>query len=216
MRTIFTLVICIVSSALFAQSTKYTFVFLHKNPDAAKISTEDSEKLMKGHMANIEALAIEGKLLAAGPFEGGGGIFILNTASKDEADEWLRNDPGVQARRWNVEMLPFTTRVGSVCPVSAPYQMVNYSFVRFDAVVSKSTASTFPQIIRKHDEYLKKLVETGNVISEGTFGDADGGIIIMKGDVQREIFESDPGVQEGLIELTIRKLYIAKGSFCEE
>jgi hypothetical protein len=38
----------------------------------------------------------------------------------------------------------------------------------------------------------------------------------MKGDVQRAIFESDPGIQDGLLEMTIKKLYIAKGSFCEK
>jgi hypothetical protein len=122
----------------------------------------------------------------------------------------------VQANRWNVEVMPYKPRVGGVCPVGEKYEMTNYSFIRFNAVVSKFTASTYPQIIKKHDDYLRKIIETGNVITEGIFGDHDGGILVMKGDVQREIFESDPGVQEGLIELDIKKLYIAKGSFCEK
>jgi hypothetical protein len=41
-------------------------------------------------------------------------------------------------------------------------------------------------------------------------------VLVMKGEVKREVFESDPGVQEGLIDLTIKKLFIAKGSFCEQ
>lgn len=51
---------------------------------------------MKGHMANINRLAKEGKLIVAGPFDGGG-VFILNTTSTDEARLWLNTDPGVQA-----------------------------------------------------------------------------------------------------------------------
>ena len=198
-----------------AQNKQYTFVFLNKNPAAEKLSKEESERIMSGHMANINKLAEEGKLLAAGPFEGGGGMFVLNTTDKDEASQWLKDDPGVQAKRWNIELLPFTLH-GSLCKVSAPYEMVMYSFARFDAIVSKYTSATYPEIIQRHNQYVEKLAETGNVVASGTFGQHDGGIVIMKGEVQKDIFEQDPGVQEGLLELTMKQLYIAKGSFCEK
>jgi hypothetical protein len=71
-------------------------------------------------------------------------------------------------------------------------------------------------IIKKHNEFLKQLSTTGNVITEGIFGEQDGGILVMKGDLQKEVIESDPGVQEGLLNLTFKKLWIAKGSFCEK
>lgn len=216
MRILIIVLIVLCQTRGFSQDKKYIFVFLNKKPDAEKISEERSKQIMEGHMSNIQSLAKDGKLLAAGPFEGGGGIFILNTPSVEEAQTWLRKDPGVQAKRWDLEMFPYTPRTGSVCPVSEPYEMIHYSFVRFDAVVSKFTASTYPQIINKHNEYIKKLVVTGNVVTEGIFGENDGGILIMKGDVQREIFESDPGVQEGLMDVIIKKLFIAKGSFCEK
>src|SRR5688572_17296500 len=99
--------------ALSAEAQKFTFVFLNKKPDAEKITDEHSKKIMEGHMANINRLATEGKLISAGPFEGGGGIFILNTTSLDEAKSWLATDPGVQAKRWDIEMLPYTPRIGS-------------------------------------------------------------------------------------------------------
>jgi uncharacterized protein YciI len=198
------------------QDKTYTLVFLNKNPQATELSKEESKKIMDGHMANIEAMAKDKRLLAAGPFEEGGGLFVMNTSSTDDIRKWLAADPGVQAQRWNLEMLPYTPRYGGVCPVQAPYQMVMYSFIRFDAVVSKYTASTYPQIINKHNEFLKKLAETGNVVTEAIFGEHDGGIVVMKGKVTKEIFEADPAVQDGLIELTMKQLYIAKGSFCEQ
>jgi uncharacterized protein YciI len=199
-----------------AQDKKYTLVFLHKKSDVDKISDEERKKIMDGHMANITRLAKEGKILAAGPFDGGGGIFILNTTSAEEANGWLSTDPGVQAKRWNIELVPYIPRIGSVCKVSEPYEMVSYSFVRFNAVVSKFTAPTYPQIIKKHYDYIQSLSNTGNVVTSAIFGENEGGILIMKGEVTREIFESDPGVQEGLMDLEIKKLYIAKGSFCEK
>ena len=202
--------------ALSAEAQKFTFVFLNKKPDAEKISEEQSKKIMEGHMANINRLATEGKLISAGPFEGGGGIFILNTTSVDEAKSWLETDPGVQAKRWNIEMFSYTPRIGSACAVKEPYEMVNYMFVRFDAIVSKPTAPTAAAILKKHHEYLKQINATGNVITEGIFGNGDAGILVMKGDVQKELFESDPGVQEDLIHFQIKKLFIAKGAFCEK
>jgi len=209
----FFLVIC--SIPLFAQQKQYTFVFLHKkeNPELPK---EQVDKIMEGHMANISRLAKEGKLLVAGPFEGGGGMFILNTTSAEEAKNWLSTDPGIQANRWNIEMQPFTPRIGGACPVGEKYEMTMYSFVRFTAVVSKFTASSYPQILKKHDDYIKQLEASGNVIAEGTFGEHDGGILIMKGSVTNELFENDPGVQEALLELSIKSLWVAKGSFCEK
>ena len=38
----------------------------------------------------------------------------------------------------------------------------------------------------------------------------------MKGDLQKEVIEFDPAVQEGLLELDFKQLYIAKGAFCEK
>jgi hypothetical protein len=88
--------------------------------------------------------------------------------------------------------------------------------IRFDAAVSKPTAATAPVIMKKHDDYIKQLASSGNVITEGIFGTGDSGILVMKGDVQKELFESDPGVQEDLIQFQIKKLFIAKGAFCEK
>ena len=217
-RLFLSLALLVFTLGAFSQEKKsYVFVFLNKKDNSnSGLDKAAVDKLMEGHMANMDRLAKEGRLVAAGPFEGGGGLFILNTTSMEQAKEWISTDPGIQAKRWDVEMYDYTPRVGGICPVSEPYEMTNYSFIRFNAQVTKFTASTYPQIIRKHDEYLKQLVNTGNVITEAIFGPNDGGILIMKGDVQRSVFESDPGVQEGLIDLTIKKLFIARGSFCEK
>ena len=171
---------------------------------------------MEGHMGNMNRLAKEGKLLAAGPFDGGGGIFIMNTTSKDDVTEWISHDPGIQAKRWNVEILPYEPLYGGVCPVGEKYEMTNYTFIRFNPIVSKTTASSYPDILKRHHDYLKEMRSKGNVVTEATFGNNEGGIIIMKEDIGEAAFHSDPGVQEGLILTEIKKLYIAKGSFCEK
>jgi uncharacterized protein YciI len=216
MRYLLTVLCCFFLACCFAQGNQYVFVFLNHKTDSEKLSKDQTDKIMKGHMDNINRLAKEGKLIAAGPFEGGGGIFVLNTKSVEEGSNWLSTDPGVQAKRWNIEVFPFTVRSGRICAAKEPYQMVTYNFVRFKAVVTKSTAPDYPEIFAKHDEFLKQIKATGNVLVEGIFGDHEGGIMIIRGDLQQAVIEHDPGVQEGLFALDIRTLWIAKGAFCED
>ncbi len=214
MRTAF--ILTLLATSLTCSAQNFTFVFLNNKPDKQVLPPEESKKIMDGHMANINRLAQEGKLIAAGPFDGGGGIFIFKTTSADEAKEWLSTDPGVLANRWNVELLAYHPRTGSACAVSEPYEMVMYTFVRFTAQVTKSTTGNYPDILKRHDDYIKEqFSKTGNVITEGIFGEYDGGILVLKGELQKEIFEADPGVQEALLQFDIKKLHIAKGSFCE-
>lgn len=205
-----------VSQLVLAQEKQYTIVFLNKKTDNEKISPEETKKIMDGHMANMARLSKEGKLLAAGPFDGGGGIFIMKSTSVSEVEQWISTDPGVQAQRWDIEILPYLPRHGGVCPVGENYTMTHYTFVRFDAVVSKFTAGNQGNLMAKHDEYLKEIIQTGNVVTEAVFGETDGGILILKGELDPTLVQADPAVTEGLIEPRIKKLYIARGSFCEE
>ncbi len=171
---------------------------------------------MDGHMANIGRLAKEGKLISAGPFDGGGGIFIFKSNSVEQVNEWLKSDPGVAANRWRVEVLPYFPRVGGACDVGEKYEMTNYQFIRYIPNIAKFNIQDAPEIFKRHDDYLKGIIKTGNVVAEGIFGDSEGGILVVKGDLQNEVIETDPAVREGLLEFEIKKLWIAKGAFCEK
>lgn len=199
----------------YSQPKTYTIVFLNHKPDAEKLDKETQTKLFEGHMANINRLAKEGKLLAAGPFDGGGGIFILNTTSVSEAQTWVETDPAVKAKRWDIEILPYIPRVGSICPATEPYEMVKYTFVRFNAIVDKFTASSYPNLIRQHEDFLKKVSKTSEVLTEAIFGDNEGGVLVVKNELAPDTFSADPGVQQGLLDVEFKKLYIARTSFCE-
>jgi uncharacterized protein YciI len=60
-----------------ASAQPMVIVFLHHKADKPELPKEQVDKIMEGHFANIKKLASEGKLLTAGPFEGGGGISSL-------------------------------------------------------------------------------------------------------------------------------------------
>jgi len=214
MKKLLLLPLVLICICLNAQS--FTFVFLNKKADAAQLPKEQHDKIMEGHMANINRLAKEGKLVSAGPFDGGGGIFIFKSNSIEDVKSWLITDPGVQANRWNIEILPYQPRYGSACAVSEPYEMISYHFVRYVSNLTKYNIQDAPDTFRKHDEYLKKIIQTGNVITEGIFGEREGGILVLKGELQKEVIENDPSINEGLFQIEFKELYIAKGAFCEK
>ncbi|WP_160139524.1 YciI family protein [Chryseobacterium sp. c4a] len=89
----------------------YTIVMLATGTAKIEDKTEMSN-LMKGHMANIGKLADEGKIIVAGPFleknkENYRGMFIFNTKSKEEAEQWVKTDPAVQAKVFSYEIFPW-------------------------------------------------------------------------------------------------------------
>jgi len=216
MRFLVLAILILVYSPLFSQSKTYSFIFLNKKIDADSLPKEEIDKIMQGHMANINWLAAEGKLISAGPFEGGGGIFILNTTSVDTAKQWLSTDPGIAANRWNVEILPYKPRIGSACAVNEPYEMVMYQFIRYKTPATPSPARSYAKKFYKHDKLLKQYAKNGNVVAEGIFGIYDGGILVLKSEIEKEVLEADPAIQDGLLELEIKQLWIAKGAFCEK
>ncbi|HKR05210.1 MAG TPA: hypothetical protein VJY62_11315 [Bacteroidia bacterium] len=66
------------------------------------------DSLFKGHMANINRLADEGKLVVAGPLKKNDksyrGIFILNIKTIAEADSLLITDPAIKEKLLDAEL----------------------------------------------------------------------------------------------------------------
>ena len=198
-----------------ANAQPFLFVFLNTNQNKPELPKEQVDSLMAGHMANIGRLAKEGKLLIAGPFYDGGGIFFLATASKDTAWEWLRTDPAVRANRWNIELLPYHPRQGSVCAVGEDYTMTTYRFIRYtmaDGVAGEQARKAWDT----HERHLRTFSPADSVVAEGMLGGSESAIFIFRGEPKEEFIKSDPAVRDTLLKATMRKIFIARGSFCEE
>ena len=190
-------------------------LFLNKKVDKEELPEEQVKKIMDGHMANINRLAKEGKLLAAGPFEGGGGIFIFKSISKDEVNDWLSTDPGVQAKRWDVEVFKYTPRIGSVCAVGESYEMTNYWFVRYSVQAALSSMAMMEKALELHQEYIAHWASEGSVIAEGMLDEEVGSILVLKNEPTVEMLKNDPAVKSATLNTDLKKLFIAGGSFCE-
>ena len=111
------------SSAVLAQEEErpkyemktYQMVFLYKGENRNQDSTE-AMKIQEGHMANIQRLADEGKLIVAGPFlddKDLRGIFIFDVETEDEVKGLVETDPAIKSGRLRYEIHPWMTAKGT-------------------------------------------------------------------------------------------------------
>ena len=190
-------------SVSMAQQGPFMMVFLVHDPNRPVLPQSAVDSLQAAHMENIRHLAKEGKLLIAGPFDGGGGIFVLSTGSKDTANMWLSTDPAIRSKRWIIEAYPYVPRIGGVCTVGEDYTMATYGFVRF----------TYNR--RGVENHLMGLVDRKTIVAAGLL-EGNGMVLVVRGDVDEQAIRKEPLVRDGTVRASILKLWIAKGSFCEE
>lgn len=215
------LTILLFASISFSQTNaNLFFVFLNNNPDKEQLSESKVKELQKSHMDNIDVLNREGHLFAAGPLDGGGGIFILHADDIEQAKAFLRTDPAIEAHRFIVEIFPFTITNGNMIGVKEPYEMVTYQLVRlfpntaidYDQSRINYTNRLFMSDL--HNKYNKLVVH-------GWFGEQmeEGSVLIMKATDKQDAIstiEEHPAVISGDLEFTVTPLYIAKGLFGEK
>ncbi len=200
----------IVTVMATAQTKPLFIVFLNPNPAREELPKERVDSLLAGHMANMNRLAREQKLLAAGPFDGGGGIFVFGADSKPEVAGWLITDPGIQAKRWTTEIFRYHPRIGSVCPVGEKYQMTSYLFLRYSVLHSEEKAGA----LRRYESFLQGLPKD-SVVAEGLFDEKDHGIVVLRVGLGRTKIENHPVFRDGVVSMTLKNIWIARGSFCE-
>lgn len=193
------------------------FVFLNSNPDKAEMSELEVEKLHNGHLENIGRLQDEGKLFAAGPFEGGGGMFVLHADNIEEAKSFLKTDPAIVANRFIIEVFPFNIWNGDMCGAREPYTMVTYQFVRL--ITNSENSEDIAKTIYDNRFFMSNLANnTDQLVVHGQFSnDNDGVLILDVPDTESadKIISKHPSVISGNLNYEIVPLWIAKGTFCE-
>lgn len=79
--------------------------------DAEITDKKQRQEIFAGHMANIDRLAKEGKIVLAGPFGENDrdyrGIFIFNVTTIDEAQKLVETDPVIRSGIMIAELTPW-------------------------------------------------------------------------------------------------------------
>ena len=208
MRSLLLFIWLALSLQAYGQEYNHVFVFLNSKPDKEEITLEEEESLQTAHLKNIDRLVSEGKMLVAGPFDGGGGIFILTTGKVSEAGAWLDSDPAVRAKRWDIELFPVKFLNGGACLAKEPYEMVKYNFVRVSFINDIARYKLNSESI----DIWESLYDYDNILMVGVYPQRDGGVIIYSGEENTTWFGNN---QDEQVSMAQKKLWVAKGSFCE-
>lgn len=110
------------STKALPQVKQFWLVVLKTGPQD-KVITDSAQraKLFAGHFSNMERLYKEGILKVAGPFGRNDftwrGLFILDCATKEEAEGYVKTDPSVAAGIFITDIVPwYSEAVGSFVP----------------------------------------------------------------------------------------------------
>lgn len=93
----------------------YYVGFLYRGDNWTPEVSEQTREIQAGHMAHINRMAADGKLVLAGPFMDDGdlrGMFVFTVDSMEEAEALVQQDPAVQAGRLRVELHPWYSMKG--------------------------------------------------------------------------------------------------------
>ncbi len=184
------------------------FVFLNSNPDKEKLPDEKDQELQAAHLANIEHLYSIGMLTAAGPFEGGGGIFVLRAPDLDSAQNILSTDPAVKAQRFKLEIYPMDFIAGKNCPLDSVYEMKTYDFVRLKPrFANKKIPNNAKQIEEEHQQDKLLLAFSMPPNNEQ--------VLIMPDTNRQNTLRILTNYPDSDWEKHIKKLWIAEGTFCK-
>ena len=102
------------SSVSAGEMKRYRLVLLQKGPNRNQDSIS-AEKIQTAHMANINRLAKEGKLIMAGPIgieDDLRGIFLMNCADSTEVENFVKTDSAVITGRLIMKYYPWWTMKG--------------------------------------------------------------------------------------------------------
>ncbi len=201
-------IILLLPIGIYAQeSSKQFFVFLNTNPNKEVLDTSVVNDLQKRHLANIDHLYEEGKIVAAGPFYDGGGLFIFKESSLKNVNVLLQSDPAISANRFILEVYPMEFVSGSIGQYIEPIEMVSYSFIRIQKAKNN--------VVRKRLEGLETKY-ANKVLSSAIFTNHTGGFLVLDADHQSVKKQFDKMEKHNVPSLILKQLYIAKGTFKRE
>jgi uncharacterized protein YciI len=105
------------AAAAGPQFEQYQLVILRAGDNPQQLPRERVQEIQKQHLAHMEQLAQQGKILVAGPFTDQPdktmrGMCIYRCGSVDEARQLAEQDPAVVAGRLRVEVLTWNVEKG--------------------------------------------------------------------------------------------------------
>lgn len=207
----------------------YQLGFLRKGPNHGSGTKEEADKIQAGHMANINKMATDGKLFAAGPMGDNGdlrGIFIFRGISPEEAKMLAAEDPAIKANRLKLDLVPWMAAPKGIGVKlmdeykknpKVPMTMAKHHFVllKRNPNAAAGSSSDMQKLQLAHLWNVRQLLDDGKAVAAGPVGNAGdlAGIFVFATDSIEEAkawAENDPMVKAGHLVAEIHPWYVAK------
>jgi len=208
--------------------SSYQFGLLRKGPTWTAQRTPATDSIQAGHMANINRMAGEGVLLAAGPLLDNGdirGILIFGADSTARLGELVARDPAVRSGRLVLDLFSWFAPTGIGEPYKRRAQQPGHrdSMVRLQLVLlkkgPKSTAGVTDetralQVSRVVDIF--RGVASGELATAGPITDGGDlrGVLVYRGDstlAHRRALDH-PAVKAGHLVVEMHPWFAAYGT----
>jgi uncharacterized protein YciI len=206
-----------------AKSSQYFFVLLNRPSNAPPLSKEAGNRLQVEHMANINKMSAEHKLVIAGPFMEDTtlrGIFVFQADSAAQAQDWANSDPAIKAGRLAPEIHgPWLIDPSTVHQPPAKSEGIEqYTLVLMKRGDQwKSDAPGFMDILNEHKAFVEQMTAKGSVAVAGPFplnvpGELRAVAIFRVGTEQTTaLLKEDPATKAGLLKPEIHPWVTGKG-----
>jgi uncharacterized protein YciI len=214
MKSVCLLIAAAAAAAQAPTSELYYLVFLRPDPARKQVAKEELDKIQSAHMANIQAMAASGVMVAAGPFDDAAprisGLFVFKTGSLDEARRIAAQDPTVREHRNTVDVYAWHgpkdlgaeyRRLHQANP-STPEDMGVHPLWMLYRGDSWNPQSP---LLRAHQAYLDDLRAKSKLSTSGAIDANDAGLEAVAvfrripEDEARQLVASDPAVKAGVL-----------------
>jgi len=200
-------------------------VFLRPDPGRKPLALEERQRIQDAHMANIQKMADDGILAAAGPMGDQtvtiSGIFVLKAPSLSEARRIAALDPTVVHRRNTVDVHPWRGPAGIGLSYfrwrkqhpDAKDVMARHAFC---LVLRGPAWAGGTQPDAEHEKFVASLRAEGLLAAAGPVEDDPDltGIVVFKTastEEARKAAEQDPAVRAGRIAIEYHEWWTADG-----
>lgn len=208
--------------------SRYQFGLLRRGPSWTATRTPATDSIQAGHMANIQRMAQEGALLAAGPMGDDGalrGIFIFRSDSIARLRELVARDPAVSSGRLVLDLYSWFGPTG----IGEPYKLLarqpghRDSMVQLQLVLLKAGPKSTNEVTDEsralqiaHVRGIFRGLASGELAAAGPFADGGDlrGVLIYRGDstyAHTRALE-DPAVKAGRLTVEIHPWWTGYGT----
>ena len=226
--TIAVLFALILSSFTFARQgeghklVQFQLAIMKKGPKWDTTKEQERTQILKQHLASTLSMYESGRLAIAGPFGDDTnliGIFVMRTASADEAKGWVDADPAVQAGLMTPEIHPWWSE-DIFKKLNMPLKLDTFYFGFLKKGPNRKAGDDkdpqIQELQKAHIANIVRLADLKKIVVAGPFGD-DGelrGIFVFRVSSLKEaqdLAATDPMVKIDRLRIELHPWKVPEG-----